>query len=123
MPILWSPFTIITKIKIFLTIKIFMNTVESPFNAHLWDQCLVRCRERSPLIGDAIFCHTVFWDENICPVLEGVRCIEMTENGGATVPFTIITCIKIIICHQNLKQIAQGKQKVLEMVVSEMANR
>ena len=41
--------------------------------------------ERCPLYGGVTFCHSVFWDENICPLFGGVRCIEMSVNGDSTV--------------------------------------
>ena len=41
--------------------------------------------ERCPLYGGVTFCHSVFWDENICPLFGGVRCIEVSVNGGSTV--------------------------------------
>ena len=41
--------------------------------------------ERYPLYRGVIFHHTVFWDENICPLLEAVRCIEVPVNGGSIV--------------------------------------
>ena len=41
--------------------------------------------ERCPLYGGVILCFTVFWDENICPLFGGVRCAEVSVNGGSTV--------------------------------------
>ena len=41
--------------------------------------------ERCPLYGGVILCFTVCWDENICPLFGGVRCAEMSVNGGSTV--------------------------------------
>ena len=41
--------------------------------------------ERCALYGGVILCFTVFWDENICPLFEGVRCAEVSVNGGSTV--------------------------------------
>ena len=40
------------------------------------------------------FCHSVFWDENICPLFGGVRCIEVSVNGGST---ALIKCIHVSI--------------------------
>ena len=28
-----------------------------------------------------------FWDSNICPLFGGVRCIEISVDGGSTVSF------------------------------------
>ena len=41
--------------------------------------------ERHPLYGGVILCFTVFLDENICPLFGGVRCAEVSVNGGSTV--------------------------------------
>ena len=41
--------------------------------------------KRCPLYGGVIPCFTVFWDENICPLFGGVRCAEVSVNGGSTV--------------------------------------
>ena len=41
--------------------------------------------ERCPLHGGVTFCDSVFWDDNICPLFGGVRCIEVSVNGGSTV--------------------------------------
>ena len=43
--------------------------------------------ERCPLYGCVILCFTVFWDENICPLFGGVRCAEVSVNGGSTVAY------------------------------------
>ena len=40
--------------------------------------------ERCPLYGGVILCFTVFWDENNCPLFGGVRCTEVSVNGGST---------------------------------------
>ena len=37
------------------------------------------------MYGGVTFCHSVFWDENICPLFGGVRCIEVSVSGGSTV--------------------------------------
>ena len=37
------------------------------------------------MYGGITFCHSVFWDENICPLFGGVRCIEVSVNGDSTV--------------------------------------
>ena len=41
--------------------------------------------ERCPLYGGVILCFTIFWDENICPLFGGVRCSEVSVNGGSTI--------------------------------------
>ena len=40
--------------------------------------------ERCPLYGGMI-CYTVFWDENICQLFRGVRCIQVAFNESSTV--------------------------------------
>ena len=39
------------------------------------------------MYGGVTFCHSVFWDENICPLFGGVRYIEVSVNGGSTVSY------------------------------------
>ena len=41
-------------------------------------------REVSAL-GGVTFASTVFWDENIFPLFGGVRCINVSINGGSTI--------------------------------------
>ena len=50
----------------------------------------VRRRERCPLHGGIIICHTVFWDKNICSLLGGVRCIKVFVNGGLNFTLTVV---------------------------------
>ena len=40
---------------------------------------------RCPLYGGVNVCRTQFWDSNICPSFGGVRCIEVSVDGGSTV--------------------------------------
>ena len=37
------------------------------------------------MYGGFILCHDVFWDENICRLFRGVRCMEVSVNGGSAV--------------------------------------
>ena len=40
--------------------------------------------EKCPLYGGLITFHHVIWDKNICPLFRGVRCTEVSINGGST---------------------------------------
>ena len=51
--------------------------------------------ERCPLYGGVILCFTLFWDENICPLFGGVRCAEVSVNGGSSVTLLITGFRKI----------------------------
>ena len=46
---------------------------------------LLSVAEKCPLYGGVNFCHTVFWDQNICPLVRCVNCIGVSVNGGSTV--------------------------------------
>ena len=59
--------------------------MEPPYNGHLSDQFSLSVVERCPLYGDAIFCHTIIWDKDICSFFGGVRCIEVSINRGSVV--------------------------------------
>ena len=39
--------------------------------------------ERCPLFGSVIFSHCI-WDESMCPFFRGIRCIEVSVDGGST---------------------------------------
>ena len=41
--------------------------------------------EKRPLYGGVTVCRTQFWDSNICLLFGGVRCIEVSVDGGSTV--------------------------------------
>ena len=35
------------------------------------------------MYGSVISCHTVVWDENICPLFSGVRCVDVSVDGSS----------------------------------------
>ena len=45
---------------------------------------IIRCREVSAVWKCHLF-HTVFLDENFCPLFNGVCCTEALVNGGSTI--------------------------------------
>ena len=54
--------------------------------------------ERYPLYGSASFYHTGLWDEKICPLFGGVRCIEVVSVNGDS---TVFCCSIVIGTHRN----------------------
>ena len=68
----------------------FLNRLVLLWNLHVTYTCgsnfIVRCPAvgSCPLHECVIFCHTVFCDENSCPLLGGVCCIEVSVNGDST---------------------------------------
>ena len=48
------------------------------------------------MYGGVIFSSTVLRDGTICPLFRGIRCLEVSVNGGSTVVYTIFVLIKTL---------------------------
>ena len=95
--------------------KAASSHIKVQWNLHITDTSRTNFSsvvERCPLYGGVTFCHSVFWDENICPLFGGVRCIEVSVNGGSTVFYILATKFACFV--NNL--ILISKFKMMELV-------
>ncbi len=61
-------------------------SLEQPFSEKACDQC--NCPfQKCPLYCGLFLQRNDFWDENICPLFGGVRCIEISVDGDFTALF------------------------------------